>query len=60
MRLSDMVAGLGPAGLTELAMVIFLAVFAGIVVYVAMRGNRKHFEEAKQLPFDDGVVGEGK
>ena len=60
MRLSDMVAGLGPAGLTEIAMVIFLVSFAGIVVYVAMRGNRKHFEEAKNLPFDDGAVGEGK
>ncbi len=35
------------------ALVLFIAMFVGIVVYVFWPGNKKKFDEASQLPPDD-------
>jgi len=35
------------------ALVFFIALFLGIIVYVFWPGNKKKFDEAAQLPLED-------
>jgi cytochrome c oxidase cbb3-type subunit 4 len=35
------------------ALILFIALFVGIVAYVFWPGNKKKFDEAAQLPLDD-------
>ena len=35
------------------ALVLFIALFVGMVAYVFWPGNKKKFDEAAQLPLDD-------
>jgi cytochrome c oxidase cbb3-type subunit IV len=35
------------------ALVLFMGLFIGVIVYVFWPGNRKKFDEAAQLPLDD-------
>lgn len=35
------------------ALILFMALFVGVVVYVFWPGNRKKFDEAAQLPLED-------
>lgn len=35
------------------ALVLFISLFVGIIVYVFWPGNKKKFDEAAQLPLDD-------
>ena len=47
---------IGDAGLSlypQVALVIFLAVFAGICIYVFMN-KKSSWEEASRMPLDDG------
>ncbi|KAB2939966.1 MAG: cbb3-type cytochrome c oxidase subunit 3 [Hyphomicrobium sp.] len=41
------------------ALVLFVALFVGIVAYVFWPGNKKKFDEAAQLPLDDNDEPEG-
>lgn len=57
MRLSDIMSRAGLSGWAELALVIFFAVFVGIVIYVVAR-RRGAWERARHLPLDDGHDGD--
>jgi cytochrome c oxidase cbb3-type subunit IV len=35
------------------ALVLFIALFVGVIAYVFWPGNKKKFDEAAQLPLDD-------
>jgi cytochrome c oxidase cbb3-type subunit 4 len=35
------------------ALILFIALFAAVLVYVFWPGNKKKFDEAAQLPLDD-------
>jgi cbb3-type cytochrome oxidase subunit 3 len=54
MRLSDIVgAAHGLAVYAEIALVLFLAAFAAVVVQVLSKARRTDFREAEALPFAD-------
>jgi cbb3-type cytochrome oxidase subunit 3 len=52
MSLSDIVSNAGLATYAEVALVIFFAIFVGIVAYVFLR-RRSTWERMRQLPLDD-------
>lgn len=52
MRLSELMSALGPTGLTEIALLLFLAVFVAIGVR-AWRTARVDHERNARLPLDD-------
>jgi len=58
MSLSDVMAGAGLAGFAEIALVLFLVAFVGVVVQVASRRHRGAFQAESVLPFDDDTVRE--
>ena len=35
------------------ALIFFIVLFAGVVLYAFWPGNKKKFDEAAKLPFDD-------
>ena len=35
------------------AMILFVALFLGVILYVIWPGNKKKFDEAAQLPLED-------
>jgi cbb3-type cytochrome oxidase subunit 3 len=47
--LSDQEVLLGPA----IALVLFLAIFIGMMVWIFRPGSRRAYEHDAQLPFDD-------
>ena len=53
-RLSELIANLSPASFTVIAMLIFLVVFAGILVRTFRPSSREEQRRAVDLPFDDG------
>ncbi|HVK75406.1 MAG TPA: hypothetical protein VM734_18885 [Kofleriaceae bacterium] len=53
MRLSELVSRLTPGQLTEIAMLLFLAVFVAVGVRALLRPRTEH-ARAADLPFDDG------
>lgn len=55
MKLSDVMSGLGLSGYPIVAMALFLAVFAGVVVMVLSRSKRAEFDRAAMLPLEDSV-----
>lgn len=57
MRLSELVSNLTPTHFTQLALLIFLITFAGIVLYACARDNRELFEHARHMPLDDSDGG---
>ena len=52
MSLSDIVGNAGLTTYAEVALVIFFAIFVGIVAYVFLR-RRGAWERMRQLPLDD-------
>ena len=54
MRLAELVSRLTPATFAEISLVIFLIVFAGVVISVLRRKNQPLFEAARSAPLDDG------
>lgn len=40
--------------MTSAGLLIFLAVFAGVVIWVHRRGSKKIYESASQLPLQEG------
>ena len=57
MKLSDIVSGSGLHGYAEVAMIIFMVVFAGVAVRLLMRGRREAWEQASRLPLEDEEKG---
>lgn len=53
MRLSELVSRLTPNELTQIAMLLFLAVFVAVSVRAFVTA-RAHHERAAALPLDDG------
>ncbi len=54
MRLSDVIGGAGLAGYAEVALLLFLAAFLAIVLWLFWPGRRQRLERRKQLPFESG------
>ncbi len=54
MSLSDIMSNAGLAIYAEIALVIFVLVFIGVVARVLAPSRRRHWEETGQLPLDDG------
>jgi cbb3-type cytochrome oxidase subunit 3 len=55
--LSDVIGHAGLAGFTEVAMVLFLAAFLGIVAWTFAPRRRHELDEASRLPLDDERTG---
>jgi cbb3-type cytochrome oxidase subunit 3 len=53
MRLSELMSNMDLAVYPQIALVIFLAVFAGVMVRVFSKKKTKDYEEASRLPLDD-------
>lgn len=53
MRLSELITHMSPSELTEIAMVIFLAVFVAIGLRATRRSQRPIHEHAVELPLAD-------
>ena len=53
MKLSDVMSGLGLAAFPIVAMLLFLTVFAGVIVTVLKRSKRAEFDRATLLPLDE-------
>ena len=53
MRLSDLMSNMDLAIYPQIALVIFLVVFAGVLVRVFSKSKAKDYEEAARLPLED-------
>ncbi|MEZ4223690.1 MAG: cbb3-type cytochrome c oxidase subunit 3 [Polyangiaceae bacterium] len=53
MRLSDIMSAMQLHSWAELALLVFLAAFAAIVVHLLSPKRRAEFERAGRLPLDD-------
>lgn len=60
MRLSELVSNMTPSTMTEIALVIFLCVFAAITARTLRRSARARCEEAAQLPLFDDTASAGE
>ena len=56
MRMSDIVSGLGLAVYPIIAMLMFIAVFAGAMIRVFARGRRAEMDAAANLPLADDTA----
>jgi cbb3-type cytochrome oxidase subunit 3 len=59
MRLSDVVAHAGLAFYAEVALILFFAVFVGVLVRVFLTASRAEQERIARLPLDDGPASHG-
>ena len=53
MRLTDIMSGLNLSIYPEIALVIFIAIFTGVLIRVFSRSRQSEFERASQLPLLD-------
>lgn len=53
MKLSDIMSHAGLAGYAEVAMVLFILAFAGIVWWVLRPANRNRWRQEAAMPLDD-------
>jgi cbb3-type cytochrome oxidase subunit 3 len=53
MSLSDIMGHAGLAGYAEVAMILFMAVFAGVVVWTFWPGRHRELDRASRLPLED-------
>jgi cbb3-type cytochrome oxidase subunit 3 len=56
MRLSDIMAGLDLTIFPQVALVIFLVVFASVITRTLRRSRRAELRQAAMLPLDDGPI----
>ncbi len=54
MSLSDVVSRSGLAGYAEVALLLFMAAFLGVVWTVWRRGTQAEWDSAARMPLDDG------
>jgi cbb3-type cytochrome oxidase subunit 3 len=50
--LTDVVSGAGLSGYAEIALVIFLVAFVGVVVSLFLPSKQRTYEHLRQLPMD--------
>ena len=60
MNLSDLMSQMGLHRFAEIGLVLFLLLFAGVLVHTFRRGNRERFERAARLPLHDDETGQGR
>jgi cbb3-type cytochrome oxidase subunit 3 len=53
MRLSELMSQMGLAVYAEIGLVIFFAVFIGVLIHVNRKKNASIYERARHLPLDD-------
>jgi cbb3-type cytochrome oxidase subunit 3 len=56
MKLSDIMGNAGLSGFAEVALVIFVVVFAAVVVRTFLPSRHREMERARHLPLDDGAA----
>ena len=56
MRLSDIMSSMGLAHYAEVGLVLFLAAFASIVVWLLAGKTAAQWEQARQLPMEDDAM----
>ena len=54
--MSDIMAGLGLTIFPQIALLIFVTVFAAILARLFGRTRRAQFKDAAMLPLDDGPI----
>lgn len=57
MKLSDVMSHAGLAGYAEIAMVLFMLAFLGIVIAVFRPSAKREMDAAGRLPLDDDPTG---
>lgn len=55
MKLSDVMGAANLSIYAQVALILFLAAFAGIVFRTFRPSRRREFEDARRLPLDDGT-----
>lgn len=58
MRLSDIMSNAGLAGYAEVALILFLLAFLGIVIATFRPGNRAAMDAAGRMPIEDDSNGQ--
>lgn len=58
MRLTDIMSNAGLAGYAEVALILFLLAFIGIVVSIFRPGNRAAMDAASRMPIEDDSNGQ--
>ncbi|MFO0569859.1 MAG: cbb3-type cytochrome c oxidase subunit 3 [Polyangiaceae bacterium] len=53
MKLSDIMSSMGLATYAEISLLIFFAVFMGVVFHVYKKGSQETFDRAGRMPLDD-------
>ena len=56
MSLSEIMSQSGLEGWAEIGLVLFLAIFAGVLVYTFRRRNQAKFDRARRMPLDDAPI----
>ncbi len=60
MRLTEIMSAAGLQVFAEIGLVMFLAIFAGVVVYTFNKKNRAIFDRARTAPLDEPTRADGK
>ena len=60
MRLGEIMSAAGLHVFAEIGLVLFLAIFAGVVAYTFTKRNRAVFERARTAPLQDPPRADGK
>ena len=55
MRLGEIMSAAGLQVFAEIGLVLFVILFAGVLVYTFTRGNRATFERARTAPLRDAA-----
>ena len=55
MRLAEIMGAAGLQIFAEIGLVLFLAIFAGVLVYTFTKRNRATFERARTAPLEDAA-----
>ena len=53
MKLSDIMSAAGLSAYAEIAMILFIAAFIGIVILTFAPGRQKTYDAASRMPLDD-------
>jgi cbb3-type cytochrome oxidase subunit 3 len=60
MRLGEIMSAAGLQVFAEIGLVLFLAIFAGVVVYTFAKRNRATFDRARTAPLNDAPRAHGE
>ena len=60
MRLAEIMSAAGLQVFAEIGLVLFLAIFAGVLVYTFTKRNRATFERARTAPLGEAPLARGE